>query len=181
MFGPVPVMDIMGRVIYRFQSMKDHGLVENRWTLMILSLYLSRFLYNNKTKHRLFFYLGVFSSSSNCNSKEDTAVLNFELELNEMQKISEAWMLCRNRSFHLLPSSDNSLILHCSSVCSQFNLQVFAEQQFCTFWAVREGIPMLLPSHTASLLLQSLFHQLVTSDQLTYSHQVINQQWFNVL
>ncbi|KNA21077.1 hypothetical protein SOVF_046620 isoform A [Spinacia oleracea] len=56
MFGPVPVMDIMGRVIYRFQSMKDHGLVEN----------------------------------SNCNSKEDTAVLNFELELNEMQKISEA-------------------------------------------------------------------------------------------
>ncbi|KMT16608.1 hypothetical protein BVRB_3g048940 [Beta vulgaris subsp. vulgaris] len=55
-FGPVPIMDIMGRVIYRFQSMKDHGLVEN----------------------------------SNVDLEEDSAVLNYELELNEMQKISEA-------------------------------------------------------------------------------------------
>lgn len=55
-FGPVSIMDIMGRIIYRFQSMKDHGPVE----------------------------------SSNRNTKEDSAVVKFELELNEMQKISEA-------------------------------------------------------------------------------------------
>ncbi|XP_021752652.1 mitochondrial inner membrane protease subunit 1-like [Chenopodium quinoa] len=55
-FGPVPAMDIIGRVIYRFQSMEDHGRVEN----------------------------------SNCHLEEDAAVVKFELELDEMQKFSEA-------------------------------------------------------------------------------------------
>ncbi|KAL2921328.1 Mitochondrial inner membrane protease subunit 1 [Bienertia sinuspersici] len=55
-FGPIPIMDIKGRVIYRFQSMKDHGLVENSKEIL----------------------------------KEDSAVVKFELELNEMQKALEA-------------------------------------------------------------------------------------------
>ncbi|XP_057546977.1 mitochondrial ATP-independent inner membrane protease subunit 2-like isoform X1 [Amaranthus tricolor] len=55
-FGPVSLMDIMGRVLYRFRSIHDHGVVNN----------------------------------SNTNAKEDSAVVRFELDLNEMQKISEA-------------------------------------------------------------------------------------------
>ncbi|CAO2821609.1 unnamed protein product [Amaranthus hypochondriacus] len=54
-FGPVSLMDIVGRVLYRFQSIHDHGVVNN----------------------------------SNTHAKEDSAVIRFELDLDEMRKTSE--------------------------------------------------------------------------------------------
>jgi hypothetical protein len=78
LFGPVPMTDILGRVIYSLRTAVDHGLVENRSVVPLISV-------NTHTVH----VLNVCSYCL-CNSgmamKQDGPVLAVELDVEEMAK-----------------------------------------------------------------------------------------------
>ena len=85
MFGPVPMTDILGRVIYSLRTAVDHGPVENRSIPTLYSALLPLFSFNTCTPHQLnvcFYHL--------CNSgiamNQDAPVLAVELDVEEMAK-----------------------------------------------------------------------------------------------
>ena len=84
MFGPVPMTDILGRVIYSLRTAVDHGPVENRFVPL---LYPSTF--NTYTVHGL-----NVCSYCLCNSgmamKQDGPALAVELDVEEMAKNNKA-------------------------------------------------------------------------------------------
>ena len=88
MFGPVPMTDILGRVIYSLRTAVDHGPVENRFVPVLYpSVHLISF--ETYTAHKL-----NVCSYCLCNSgmaiKQDGPVLAVELDVEEMAKNNKA-------------------------------------------------------------------------------------------
>ncbi|CAD6264412.1 unnamed protein product [Miscanthus lutarioriparius] len=88
LFGPVPMTDILGRVIYSLRTAVDHGPVENRFVPVLYpSVHLISF--ETYTAHKL-----NVCSYCLCNSgmalKQDGPVLAVELDVEEMAKNNKA-------------------------------------------------------------------------------------------
>lgn len=92
-FGPVPMSDIVGRVIYCLRTAVDHGPVQNRLAPLLCRLLYKRsaevFLWLNEFCYLTDWVLCWFTSYFSM--RKDSPVLEVELDVDEMAKNHKAW------------------------------------------------------------------------------------------